>query len=598
MNRTIIFIILSLLSVSTMSQNTSSIDGHLSTQVPKFSLSFNGGYDVPSFKNSYTYYSVKPGYKIGFSADYFFKNIGIGIDYDYIKNSSGSTLSNPIFYDVLQINASSIEELSEGITRHFVGLGPSYNMALGVKLGLRLFARAGYSFIKGGELITTADHPTDTKLDHHVMFSGLDAASLAVKAGLGINIKLTSNFAINLGAYYLNQQSVHPDRSYELNNRGNMGMVYGHSPFVTSENNYAIGLGAPYIIAAPKDMNDLNDPYSSLGINVGLSYILNSEQNPKKEKEVAKETEPKNVNVNNKIVVTVEDEISRKVIPGTDVVLKNNQGQIVATGQTNQFGVIEFNSLIAEDYTISGMVYGTNTSIAKVRENELNPTLPLSKKIIYSDLRFILKGHAVNKKTKTGEPGVSVSLTNNSNRSVQQESTTGNGSFAFKLEKNTSYNIVGVKENRLSDMKSATTVGLTRSTTLFVNLELGVENFDCGQGTILNIKYEFDKWELLSESKYEIDRVIRYMKDHSSSMIQMSAHTDSRGDSTYYLSLSDKRAQAAKSYILSRGISSSRVTAQGYGETRLKNHCKDNTNCTEADHAINRRTEATLICRR
>ena len=556
----------------------------------------NIGYDLlPKYSDKYTYYGVSGGLKFGATVDYYFGNIGMGMDYDYLKNSVSSTISDPLFYDTLQINSSNKIDVSESITRHFIGLGPNYNLGIGNTLNLKLYARGGYSITKGGELITTATHPDGSKVDHHMMFSGLDAASLAIKAGFVINYSLTNNLAINSGLYYINQFSVHPDRSFELNNRGQMGMVYGHTPFVEDQSNYAIGLGAPYIIAAPLDVTDISDPFSSIGVSLGVVYTLNSQSKPKPEKK--KEEIPEVVSNKNKIIITVEDEISKQVVPGAEVLLKNQVGEIVSRGISNKKGVVEFSNLAGEDYAISGNVYGTATSVTSVGKQELNPQLPTSKKIFYFDLRFILKGNVVNKKSRSGEPGVTVSLTNNSNRAVLKETTAGDGSFGFVLEKNASYNLVATKENKLSDIRGVSTKGLNRSTTLFVDLELGVDNLDCGKGTILDIKYEFDKSDLLSESKFEIDKVIRYMKDHPNSRIEMSAHTDSRGPSEYNLSLSDKRARSAVDYILSRGINASRITSQGYGETRLKNHCKDGTTCSEADHAINRRTEATLICR-
>jgi peptidoglycan-associated lipoprotein len=57
------------------------------------------------------------------------------------------------------------------------------------------------------------------------------------------------------------------------------------------------------------------------------------------------------------------------------------------------------------------------------------------------------------------------------------------------------------------------------------------------------------------------------------------------------LKLSQKRAQAAVDYIISKGIEKQRLTATGFGESRLKNHCKDGVECSEEEHAQNRRTE-------
>jgi outer membrane protein OmpA-like peptidoglycan-associated protein len=49
-------------------------------------------------------------------------------------------------------------------------------------------------------------------------------------------------------------------------------------------------------------------------------------------------------------------------------------------------------------------------------------------------------------------------------------------------------------------------------------------------------------------------------------------------------------------YIVSQGISRDRISGKGYGESQLLNRCADGVNCTEAEHAINRRTEMKVIC--
>ncbi|MFM7701157.1 MAG: OmpA family protein, partial [Bacteroidota bacterium] len=43
-------------------------------------------------------------------------------------------------------------------------------------------------------------------------------------------------------------------------------------------------------------------------------------------------------------------------------------------------------------------------------------------------------------------------------------------------------------------------------------------------------------------------------------------------------------------YLISKGIATQRLTAQGHGESRLINPCKDKAKCSEAEHQLNRRT--------
>jgi hypothetical protein len=60
---------------------------------------------------------------------------------------------------------------------------------------------------------------------------------------------------------------------------------------------------------------------------------------------------------------------------------------------------------------------------------------------------------------------------------------------------------------------------------------------------------------------------------------------------SYNLKLSQKRAEEAVNYIIGKGISKTRITAKGYGESKLLNRCKNGINCSEEDHQFNRRTE-------
>jgi peptidoglycan-associated lipoprotein len=59
--------------------------------------------------------------------------------------------------------------------------------------------------------------------------------------------------------------------------------------------------------------------------------------------------------------------------------------------------------------------------------------------------------------------------------------------------------------------------------------------------------------------------------------------------------LSQKRAESAVRYIVSRGINSNRITAKGYGETQLLNRCANDVKCSAAEHQLNRRTEFKIV---
>ncbi|MOA44616.1 Outer membrane protein A precursor [compost metagenome] len=83
------------------------------------------------------------------------------------------------------------------------------------------------------------------------------------------------------------------------------------------------------------------------------------------------------------------------------------------------------------------------------------------------------------------------------------------------------------------------------------------------------------------------------MKNNDQLVIMVKSHTDNRGSDAYNMSLSDRRAKSTVQYVISKGIDKSRISGKGYGESEPKVDCKEN--CTEEDHAKNRRSEFLII---
>lgn len=110
-----------------------------------------------------------------------------------------------------------------------------------------------------------------------------------------------------------------------------------------------------------------------------------------------------------------------------------------------------------------------------------------------------------------------------------------------------------------------------------------------------NIYYDLDRWEILPESAAELDNLVRIMQDNPEIRVELGSHTDSRAGDAYNQELSQKRSESAVGYIVSRGIAASRITAVGYGESRLVNGCGNGVKCPEAMHRQNRRTEFKII---
>ena len=100
---------------------------------------------------------------------------------------------------------------------------------------------------------------------------------------------------------------------------------------------------------------------------------------------------------------------------------------------------------------------------------------------------------------------------------------------------------------------------------------------------------------LRPDAAEELDKLAVLLKQHPILRIEIAGYTDSRASSDYNTGLSRRRAEAAKDYLVSKGIAAGRLTVKWYGKTHLANQCTDGVNCTEADHQLNRRVEFKVL---
>ena len=111
-----------------------------------------------------------------------------------------------------------------------------------------------------------------------------------------------------------------------------------------------------------------------------------------------------------------------------------------------------------------------------------------------------------------------------------------------------------------------------------------------------NLYYSYGKADITPQAAAELDKLIVILKDNPNLRVELGSHTDSRGTEDKNFALSRKRAKAAVDYILEKtDISPSSLSSRGYGESKLVNDCNSSADCTEEQHAINRRTEIKVL---
>ena len=98
--------------------------------------------------------------------------------------------------------------------------------------------------------------------------------------------------------------------------------------------------------------------------------------------------------------------------------------------------------------------------------------------------------------------------------------------------------------------------------------------------------FDFNKATLKPEGKSELDRAVEALKADPALKAEVDGHTDSVGSEAYNMKLSERRANAARDYIVSQGIDASRITTQGFGKSK-----PIASNDTAEGRAQNRRVE-------
>lgn len=131
----------------------------------------------------------------------------------------------------------------------------------------------------------------------------------------------------------------------------------------------------------------------------------------------------------------------------------------------------------------------------------------------------------------------------------------------------------------------------------FTNSTLCLQPIVVNQAVVVNnVYYDYDKATLRAESYVELDKLIEFFDANPNIVVELSAHTDSRGSDAYNERLSDARAKSVVDYLVSKGIDRSKLIAKGYGESQpvAPNENADGSDNPEGRQQ-NRRTEFKVV---
>lgn len=101
-----------------------------------------------------------------------------------------------------------------------------------------------------------------------------------------------------------------------------------------------------------------------------------------------------------------------------------------------------------------------------------------------------------------------------------------------------------------------------------------------------DVLFDFDKADLKPAAEGKLHQLLTVVNSKPNSRVDIEGHTDLRGSDAYNQTLSQRRAESVRSWLITQGVAADRIAATGAGKSRPMR-----TGTTEADHQANRRVE-------
>ena len=212
---------------------------------------------------------------------------------------------------------------------------------------------------------------------------------------------------------------------------------------------------------------------------------------------------------------------------------------------------------------------------------------------IYSIKRLVpicdvlLTANVMDAKTKLGIDSATTSVSDKEGNIASSKTSSEKGIAEFILVCNETGKLIVSKEGYNSKI-----VDIEISNEEFKSMDImldPIEKIIVAQKVELNsIYFDFDKSNIKSEAAFELDNLVQVMIKYPELTVSIESHTDNKGPSSYNQKLSERRAKTTMQYVVSKGIDSSRLSADGKGES---NPIVDCSNCNEEEDQLNRRSE-------
>ena len=168
----------------------------------------------------------------------------------------------------------------------------------------------------------------------------------------------------------------------------------------------------------------------------------------------------------------------------------------------------------------------------------------------------------------------------------------------MELEKNTDYNFFGSHEGYFNNSARFSSKGIAQDENNPVQkfeVEIVLDKiFKNKEITLDNIYYDYNQSNIRRDAQPTLNELANTLLENPNIRIQMASHTDCRGKANYNQTLSQRRAQSAVDYLITKGIAPERLQAKGFGKSSPAIDCLC-SRCLEEEHQANRRTTFSVI---
>jgi outer membrane protein OmpA-like peptidoglycan-associated protein len=300
-----------------------------------------------------------------------------------------------------------------------------------------------------------------------------------------------------------------------------------------------------------------------------------------------------------KLYVNVFDKYSNKDISNAQVELQDLTSKTQAiNAETDAKGYVRFYLEPCHQYQIrakkAGLPDAMKTLTAPCKQGEVDAVARLGTGV--APLKGIpLEFTIVDEQSNAPVANAKIRMVNTQTKEVLDFLADEKGFFETVVNENSSWTASCSQIGYFSTSKSKTDVKALKG---IKKLSRELKLLKLREGGVIALEgifYDLAKSNIRQDAAKVLDYVVLVMEENPTMIIELGSHTDSRGSDADNLKLSEARAKSAAEYIVSKGISASRISGKGYGETQLKNSCGNGVKCKEAQHQENRRTEIRIL---